>query len=179
MAVHLRLRRMGAKKRAFYRIVATDSRKARDGRFIEILGTYNPITVPARVTVAEDKISYWFDQGAEVSDTVRSLLRQIGFSEKYEKRKRGEDVSEIVLKTELRERPKKTRRVKKAAAKAEAEKEAEAKAKKEAEAAKEAEAKAKKEAEAAKAAEAANAEAETAAETPAEGGSDEAEKPAE
>lgn len=159
MAVHLRLRRMGAKKRAFYRIVATDSRKARDGRFLEILGTYNPITVPARVTVAEEKLTYWFDQGAEASDTVRSLLRQIGFSEKYEKRKRGEDVSEITLKTELKERPKKTRKVKKAAARAEAEKEAEA----------------RKEAEAAKAAEAEAAEAEA----PAEGGGEEAEKPAE
>ncbi len=158
MAVHLRLRRMGAKKRAFYRIVATDSRKARDGRFLEILGTYNPITVPARVTVAEEKLTYWFDQGAEASDTVKSLLRQIGFSEKYEKRKRGEDVSEVTLKTELKERPKKTRKVKKAAAKAAAEKEAEAKAKKEAEAAK-----AEK----------------TEAEAPAEGGGDEAEKPAE
>lgn len=115
MPVHLRLLRKGTKKRAFYRIVAADSRRARDGRFLEILGTYNPITKPAEVVVAEDKISKWLDDGAVPSQTVRSLFTQIGFLEKYAKAKKGDDVSEIALKTTIKERQKKTRKMKKAA----------------------------------------------------------------
>ena len=94
MAVHVRLRRMGAKKQAFYRIVAADSRRARDGRFLETLGTYNPITKPAEIKLHEDKLTKWLDQGAIPSDTVGSLLTQVGFIEKYEKQNRqhrGED----------------------------------------------------------------------------------------
>ena len=121
MAVHVRLRRMGAKKRPFYRIVAADSRRARDGRFLEILGTYNPIKRPAEVSVIEDKLTKWLDQGAIPSDTVGNLLAQVGFTQKYEKYKRGEDVSEITLRTTITERSKKTRKTKKAAAKAPAE----------------------------------------------------------
>jgi small subunit ribosomal protein S16 len=119
LAVHIRLRRMGAKKRPFYRIVAADSRRARDGRFLENVGTYNPITQPAEVTVAEDKLTKWLDQGAIPSDTVKTLLSQIGFIEKYEKVKKGEDVSEIVLKKHITERKKKTRKAKKATVTAE------------------------------------------------------------
>ena len=63
MAVHLRLKRMGAKKRPFYRIVAADSRRSRDGRFLEIVGTYNPITKPAEVTVAETIALVMVDPG--------------------------------------------------------------------------------------------------------------------
>ena len=114
MAVHLRLKRMGAKKRPFYRIVAADSRRSRDGRFLEIVGTYNPITKPAEVTVAEDKLTKWLDDGAIPSDTVGSLLTQIGFTEKYLKAKKGEDVSEVTLRTTITERKKKTRKMKKA-----------------------------------------------------------------
>ncbi len=112
---------MGAKKRPFYRIVAADSRRARDGRFLEILGTYNPIKRPAEVSVIEDKLTKWLDQGAIPSDTVGNLLAQVGFTQKYEKYKRGEDVSEITLRTTITERSKKTRKTKKAAAKAPAE----------------------------------------------------------
>ncbi|MEA3296289.1 MAG: 30S ribosomal protein S16 [candidate division Zixibacteria bacterium] len=114
MAVHVRLRRMGARKRAFYRIVAADSRRARNGRFLEVLGTYNPIKKPAVVNVMEDKLIKWLDQGAIPSQTVSSLLTQIGFVEKYEKYKKGEDISEITLKTTITERRKKTRKMKKA-----------------------------------------------------------------
>jgi len=115
LAVHLRLLRRGAKKQAFYRIVATDSRRARDGRFLEIIGTYNPIVKPAEVKVFEDKLTKWLNQGAQPSDTVKTLLTQIGFIEKYHKAKKGEDVSEITLKNFIKERPKKTRKKKKAA----------------------------------------------------------------
>lgn len=105
---------MGARKRAFYRIVAADSRRARNGRFLEVLGTYNPIKKPAVVNVMEDKLIKWLDQGAIPSQTVSSLLTQIGFVEKYEKYKKGEDISEITLKTTITERRKKTRKMKKA-----------------------------------------------------------------
>ncbi len=106
---------MGKKKQPFYRIVAADSRRARNGRFLETLGTYNPIVQPATINVAEDKLIKWFDQGAEPSDTVRTLLSQIGFMEKYTKMKAGQDVASMELKTTIDERKKRTRKIKKAA----------------------------------------------------------------
>ena len=114
---------MGKKKQPFYRIVAADHRRARDGRFLEILGTYNPMTVPAKVTLFEEKVTKWLNDGAEPSATVSSLFTQIGFTEKYLKLKKGEDVSAIEIKTEITERRKKTKGMKKAvAAEAEAKK---------------------------------------------------------
>ncbi len=83
MAVKLRLKRMGAKKRPFYRIVAADSRSPRDGRFIEIVGTYNPITTPAEVKVNEEIALKWLNNGAIPTDTVRDLLRKQGIMEKF------------------------------------------------------------------------------------------------
>ena len=106
---------MGKKKQPFYRIVAADSRRARDGKFLETIGTYNPITKPAEVNFDETRMSVWLDQGAVPSDTVNSLLTQVGFTEKYLRAKKGEDVSEVTIKTQIKERPKKTRRMKKAA----------------------------------------------------------------
>jgi small subunit ribosomal protein S16 len=106
---------MGARKRPFYRIVAADSRRARDGRFLEILGTYNPIAKPAEVKVFEERVTRWLDDGAIPSDTVSSLLTQIGFTAKYHKAKRGEETADISLKTTITERRKKTRKMKKAA----------------------------------------------------------------
>ena len=114
MAVHLRLRRMGAKKRPFYRIVAADERFARDGRFLEVLGTYNPILKPAAITLEEVKLSHWLDQGAIPSETVGTLLSQVGFTEKYLRARKGEDVSAINVRGTITERKKKTRRMKKA-----------------------------------------------------------------
>jgi small subunit ribosomal protein S16 len=78
MAVRIRLARHGAKKRPFYRIVAAPSEAPRDGRFLEVLGTYNPLTQPATIAVKEDRVLDWLDKGAQPSDTVRSLLRQTG-----------------------------------------------------------------------------------------------------
>jgi small subunit ribosomal protein S16 len=83
MAVKLRLKRMGAKKRPFYRIVAADSRSPRDGRFIELLGTYNPIVTPAEVKLEEEVVMKWLRNGAEPTDTVRDLLKQEGLLEKF------------------------------------------------------------------------------------------------
>ena len=83
MAVKLRLKRMGAKKRPFYRIVAADSISPRDGRFIEVVGTYNPITEPAEVKVNEELALKWLQNGAIPTDTVRDLLRKQGVMEKF------------------------------------------------------------------------------------------------
>ncbi|MBU2490314.1 MAG: 30S ribosomal protein S16 [Proteobacteria bacterium] len=76
MATRIRLARHGAKKRPFYRIVVTESESPRDGRFIEIVGTYNPLDNPATVVLKEERIKHWMDQGATCSDTVTSLLKK-------------------------------------------------------------------------------------------------------
>ena len=78
MAVKIRLRRMGAKKAPFYRIVVADSRYPRDGRFIEELGYYNPMTEPADVKVDADKVKEWMANGAQPTDTVKALLKKSG-----------------------------------------------------------------------------------------------------
>mgnify|MGYP003309904737 FL=1 len=78
MAVKIRLRRMGAKKAPFYRIVVADSRYPRDGRFIEEIGTYNPMTEPTTVTVDAEKAKKWIANGAQPTDTVRVLLKKNG-----------------------------------------------------------------------------------------------------
>ncbi len=83
MAVRIRLKRMGAKKSPYYRIVAADSRSPRDGRFIEQLGTYDPTKNPAAVTLKEEEILKWLNNGAQPSDTVRSLLSQAGIMKKF------------------------------------------------------------------------------------------------
>jgi small subunit ribosomal protein S16 len=76
MAVKIRLARHGAKKRPFYRIVVADSESPRDGRFLENVGTYNPLKEPAEVTLKSDRIEYWLGQGATPTDTVKSLLKK-------------------------------------------------------------------------------------------------------
>ena len=76
MAVRIRLARHGAKKRPFYRIVVADNDSPRDGRFLEKVGTYNPLQDPAEVVVQRDRIDYWLSQGAVPTDTVRNLLKK-------------------------------------------------------------------------------------------------------
>ncbi len=78
MAVKMRLRRMGAKKAPCYRIVVADSRYPRDGRFIEEVGFYNPMTEPAQVTIDAEKAKKWISNGAQPTDTVRDLLKKTG-----------------------------------------------------------------------------------------------------
>ena len=78
MAVKIRLRRMGAKGAPFYRIVVADSRFPRDGRFIEELGTYNPLTNPAEIKVDAERVHQWVKNGAQPTDTVRGLLKKAG-----------------------------------------------------------------------------------------------------
>ncbi len=81
MAVKIRLRRLGAKKAPYYRIVVADSRAPRDGRFIEEIGTYNPMTNPSTVTVDAEKVKAWIANGAQPTDSVRSLLKKNGVIE--------------------------------------------------------------------------------------------------
>ena len=83
MAVKLRLMRMGAKKRPFYRIVATDSRSRRDGEYLELVGTYNPISKEKDVKINEEVTLKWLNNGAIPSDTVRSLLKDAGIMKKF------------------------------------------------------------------------------------------------
>ena len=78
MAVKIRLRRMGAKKAPFYRIVVADSRYPRDGRFIEEIGTYNPVVSPVEIKVDAEKAKQWIANGAQPTDTVRALLKKVG-----------------------------------------------------------------------------------------------------
>lgn len=87
MAVRIRLKRMGAKKRPFYRLVVADSRSPRDGRFIEQIGYYNPLTQPAQVKIDEEKALKWLHNGAKPSDTVRSLLSKAGILAKFHEQK--------------------------------------------------------------------------------------------
>jgi small subunit ribosomal protein S16 len=78
MSVKIRLARHGAKKRPFYRIVVANIESPRDGRFLEVVGTYNPLPDPSEVNLKEDRIQYWIEQGAEPTDTVRNLLKKQG-----------------------------------------------------------------------------------------------------
>ena len=87
MAVKLRLKRMGSKKRPFYRVVASDSRSPRDGRFIEEVGYYNPITEPALVKIDEEKALKWLNDGAIPTDTVRDLFSKQGIMKKFHESK--------------------------------------------------------------------------------------------
>ena len=76
--VKIRLKRMGMKKEPFYRIVVTDSLNARDGRFIEEIGYYNPLTEPAEIKVDQERAKYWLGVGAQPTDTTRALLKKGG-----------------------------------------------------------------------------------------------------
>ena len=87
MAVKLRLKRMGSKQRPFYRIIAADSRSPRDGRFIETIGTYDPIKKEDNITVDEEKTLKWLNNGAQPTDTVKSILTTSGVWAKFKNKK--------------------------------------------------------------------------------------------
>ncbi|QGU95228.1 30S ribosomal protein S16 [Clostridium bovifaecis] len=85
MAVKIRLRRMGAKKAPFYRVVVADSRSPRDGRFIEEIGYYNPVSEPKAIKIDEEKAVQWIKNGAQPTDVVKRLFTQAGITEKLSK----------------------------------------------------------------------------------------------
>ena len=100
MAVKLRLKRMGTTKRPFYRIVAADSRSPRDGKFIELIGTYNPITNPAELKINEEVAMKWLGNGAIPTDTVRNLFKQAGLNKKIHESKMVKSTKKEVKKAE-------------------------------------------------------------------------------
>jgi len=124
LPVKLRLRRMGKKKQPVYKVVAADSRSPRDGKFLEAVGLYNPLTKPHTVDIKEDRVLYWLNKGAQPSDTVKSLLKQKGITLKREltRRKLSEEQinSEMDKWTKLQEAKSKTKTSKKKSKKAEA-----------------------------------------------------------
>jgi small subunit ribosomal protein S16 len=98
--VRIRLRRVGRKKQPSYRIVAADKTAPRDGRFIEILGFYNPRTEPATIIVKEDRIYDWLSKGAQPSESTVQVFNQIGLMERYERYKAGESLETLLAESE-------------------------------------------------------------------------------
>lgn len=99
MAVKLRLRRLGKKKQPIYKIVAADSRSPRDGKFIEAIGLYNPLTKPAYLDIKDERALYWLNNGAKPTNTVRNLLSQKGILLERHLRKKG--VAEEKIREEI------------------------------------------------------------------------------
>ena len=94
--VRIRLRRVGAKKQPSYRVVAADKESPRDGRFLEVLGFYNPRTEPSTIELKEDRVYHWMSVGAQPSDAVRRLFDQVGMWDRYQRFKDGEDVEKLL-----------------------------------------------------------------------------------
>jgi small subunit ribosomal protein S16 len=88
LSVKIRLRRIGAKKHPFYRLVVADTRSPRDGKFIEILGTYDPMTDPVKLNIDQEKVKAWLQKGAQPSDTARAFLIDLGLLPKESAKKR-------------------------------------------------------------------------------------------
>ena len=97
MSVRIRLRRMGAKKQAFYRVVVADSRSPRDGRFLDTIGTYNPRTVPVAIDLDREKTLRWLEDGALPTDSARSLLSQVGIWQEFKTGVRPEAAQPAVV----------------------------------------------------------------------------------
>jgi small subunit ribosomal protein S16 len=94
--VKIRLRRTGAKKQPSYRVVVADSQTARDGRFIEVIGHYNPTTQPTTIKLQEDRVLYWLSVGAQPTDPVRRLLQNLGTLDQLARLKQGADLAELL-----------------------------------------------------------------------------------
>lgn len=94
--VRIRLRRVGRKKQPSYRVVVADSRDARDGRYIEIIGFYNPRTEPATMTLKEDRALYWLSVGAQPSEAVQRMLDKLGTTARYQRMRQGEASETLV-----------------------------------------------------------------------------------
>jgi len=132
LAVKLRLRRMGKKNQPIYKMVAADSRSPRNGKFLEAVGFYNPLTNPHTLELKEDRVMYWLNVGAEPTHTVKSLLRQKGLTLRKELLSKGLDEEKVKSEMEnwqkLKEAGSKKRTDKKLSRKAKAKQEAEANA---------------------------------------------------
>lgn len=98
--VRIRLRRVGSKRQPSYRIVVADSRSPRDGRYIEIVGFYNPRTEPATMEINEDRALYWLNVGAQPSETVEYILKEVGTLDRLARLKKGEAIETLVAEAE-------------------------------------------------------------------------------
>ncbi len=98
--VRIRLRRIGLKGQPSYRIVATDKESPRDGRFLEILGFYNPRTEPSTIQLKEDRIYHWMSNGAQPSESVLQIFKSAGLLDRYERYKKGEALDTLVQESE-------------------------------------------------------------------------------
>jgi small subunit ribosomal protein S16 len=98
--VRIRLRRVGATNQPSYRIVVADKESPRDGKFLEILGHYNPRTEPFTFEVKEDRVYEWMLKGAQPSDSLTQLFNSVGLMERYQRVKAGEDVEQVVKEAE-------------------------------------------------------------------------------
>ena len=94
--VKIRLRRVGLKNQPSFRIVAADKEKPRDGRFLEILGFYNPRTEPSTIEVKEERVYYWLSNGAQLSESVEKIFKQVGLLERYERFREGEELNTLL-----------------------------------------------------------------------------------
>ena len=105
--VRIRLRRIGLRHQPYYRIVVADRESPRDGRFLEVVGFYNPRTEPSTIRVKEDRIYHWLSKGAQPSDSVVRLFTQIGLTDRYERLKKGEKEEKLLAEAEkaAKERP--------------------------------------------------------------------------
>ncbi len=112
--VRIRLRRVGLKGQPSYRIVAADKESARDGRFLEILGFYNPRTEPATITIKEDRVYHWMKNGALPTESVERVFKSAGVLDRFERFKRGEGVETLIQEASeaeaKRSAPRKTRK---------------------------------------------------------------------
>jgi small subunit ribosomal protein S16 len=103
--VRIRLRRVGAKKQPSYRVVAADIEHPRDGRFLEILGFYNPRTQPETIELHEDRIYDWISRGAQPSSSVNKLFKTVGLLERFERFKAGESVETLLAEAKAAQEP--------------------------------------------------------------------------
>lgn len=98
--VRIRLRRVGRKKQPSYRVVVADSRSPRDGRYIEVIGFYNPRTEPVTMTIKEDRALHWLSVGAQPSEAVQRILDKLGTQARFERLKQGEELEALVAEAE-------------------------------------------------------------------------------
>ena len=105
MALKIRMKRMGKKNTPFYRMVIQDSRWRRDGKTIEDLGWYDPVKQPAQISIKEERVFYWIDNGAQVSETVRSILKKQGLWDKFRSKEYKETLKQAQEKAQQKAQP--------------------------------------------------------------------------
>jgi small subunit ribosomal protein S16 len=98
--VRIRLRKMGLRHQPYYRIIVADRESPRDGRFLEVVGTYNPRTEPSTILVEEERVYHWLGKGAQPSESVTRLFTQIGLKDRFDRLKKGEKADKLLAEAE-------------------------------------------------------------------------------